>query len=235
MTSRLIAQLKQRFASEVLWHFVGRTRSDSGRYEDLLSILRQGLQLGKGKEEFRFYCKRTKKWRSLEGYPAVCLADIPLKDLHIHAVRYGEYAIGFHKESVIRYGFNPVLYANQHSGVFHDFIFLRDRLEDRLRKLSVEAATDLQKLLLLLGTVTKAGNLQANPVADIDWDKAQVNNFYYEREWRHVLPWPFQASDVAMVILPDRRITDFLRDRKSSGLKIDERTPVLPYSMIYRL
>lgn len=171
MNNRLLAQLKQRFTSEVLWHFVGRNKTEDERYQILLSILNTGLKISKDNAEFKFLDLKTKQMVTLWGYPVSCLADIPLKDLHIHAERYGRYAIGFHKESVINNNFSPVLYANQYSSVFHQFIELRNQIEAFLNTNSAEISQKFQEFLLLLGSVAKAGDLKASPVNDINWDQ----------------------------------------------------------------
>lgn len=201
----------------------------------LLSILKTGLKIGKGNEEFKFLDTRTKQMVTLWGYPVSCLADIPLKDLHIHAERYGRHAIGFHKESAINNNFHPVLYVNQYSSVFHRFIELRNQIEDFLNTTNKEFAGKLQEFLLLLGSIAKSGDLKANPVNDINWDQLQLNNFYYEREWRSVYDWNFNKKDVAIIIIPDEKISEFARDRKSNESKVDDTIPILPFSMIYRL
>ena len=232
---RLLAQLKQRFTSEVLWHFAGRRKTDEEQYYSLLSILKNGLKVGEKNEEFKFIDPKNKKFVSLWGYPVSCLADIPLKDLLIHAERYGKYAIGFHKESAIDHEFMPVLYVNQFSGFFRRFIELRNEIENYLKTADVEISNKFEELLLLLGSIAKSGNLKANPINDINWDDMQVNNFYYEREWRSLRDWDFRKNDVAIIILPDERIENFTKLRNQHDLRIDESIPVLSFSMIHSL
>lgn len=232
--NRLLTQLKQRFASEVLWHFVGRNKPNDQKYQILLSILKTGLKVGE-KNEFKFVDPKTNQIVTLWGYPVCCLADIPLKDLHIHAERYGTFAIGFHKESVINNHFNPVLYINQYSFPFHRFIQRRNEVEAYLDRTDKDIAKKFEDLLTLLGSVTKSGDLKANPVDTPLLDEMQLNNFYYEREWRSIDNWDFRKEDVAMVIVPDDKLNSFIQDRKSGGLKIAEETPALPFSMVYRL
>lgn len=234
MNKRLLTQLKQRFASEVLWHFVGHNESDEKRYERFISILKTGLNVGNDAEPFKYIDKKNQKMTTLWGYPVSCLADIPLKDLLIHAERYGHYAIGFHKESAIDNNFNPVLYVNQYSGYFDKFMDLRDELQVLLSTYET-ISKKLQEFLLLLGSVAKSGDIKANPVADIRWDEMQLNNFYYEREWRSIWPWLFKKSDIAMIILPDDKIERFVADRDKGELIIDRTVPLLPFSMIYKL
>jgi hypothetical protein len=47
--------------------------------------------------------------------PVCCLADIPIIHLQFHSGRYGEMAVGFHRESVVNAGFTPVFYQLQDS------------------------------------------------------------------------------------------------------------------------
>lgn len=234
-SQRLLAQLKQRFTSEVLWHFVSRNKDDTRSYNVLLSILQSGLKVGEKNKEFKFLDVKTNQWVTLWGYPVSCLADIPLKDLHIHAERYGRFAIGFHKESVINNHFNPVLYINQYSSLFHRFIERRNEIEAYLDRVDKSMSDKFEELLLLLGAIAKAGDLKANPVNDAQRDELQANNFYYEREWCGVSAWDFKKEDVAAVILPDEYIAKFLADKSPRNLKVDDTTVVLPFSMVYRL
>jgi hypothetical protein len=48
---------------------------------------------------------------TMHSSPVCCLADIPTVHLAYHAARYGRFAIGFHRTSVVHHGFNPVLYT----------------------------------------------------------------------------------------------------------------------------
>ncbi|MBI4244521.1 MAG: hypothetical protein HY606_10560 [Planctomycetes bacterium] len=156
MTIRWQTQLKQRFTSEVLWHFVGRNKSDEQAYEILLSILRSGLKVAEKNVEFKYIDSKSGQLKTLWGYPVACLADIPLKDLHIHAERYGMTAIGFHKENAVQNHFNPVLYVNQYSGFFPLFMDIRNEIETKLAQTSQELAEKFDNLLLFLGSVAKS-------------------------------------------------------------------------------
>lgn len=44
-----------------------------------------------------------------------CVADIPIAHLSYHAARYGQIAIGFHRDALLRAGFRPVFYADHGS------------------------------------------------------------------------------------------------------------------------
>ncbi len=233
-SQKILTQLKQRFASEVLWHFVSREKPDEDSYHIVLSILKTGLKVGPQKEQFKVYNQKTKEVEVLDGDPVACLADIPLKDLHIHAERYGSFAIGFHKASAILNGFNPVLYVNQYSSVFHEFMKFIEEIDQDIEKLP-DMYKKYSRLRNLLGSIAKSGDLMASPQADPKLDHLQMNNFYYEREWRSLTSWNFKSEDVALILLPEEKLWSFVEDRKHSGLKVSETTPVLPFNLIYNV
>lgn len=236
MNSRLPAQSKQRFTSEIFWHFTGRDKSNKSAYEILLSILRTGLKRGGSNVEFKFVDTEKKQQHTTWGYPVVCLADIPFKDLGIHMERYGFHAIGFHKEAVILNHFNPVLYVNQHSSFFRQFMETRERLIKHFESdAEADSAKKFDEMLYLLGSIAVSGDIWANPEVNPKKDQVQLNNFYYEREWRSINDWNFKAEDVAAVIVPDLEMEKILSDKKSGDLKLKDETPILAASMIYRL
>jgi hypothetical protein len=238
MTERLWAQMEQRFASEVFWHFVGREcKNDLGEsYQKLIRILENGLDVGKNNIEFKYLDNDAREIVTLWGYPVSCLADIPFKDLHIHATRYGTIAIGFNKDSAIDNNFNPVLYVNTYSYLFTRFMKHRKELEEYMAKGDKEKFEKFEEMLLTLGSLAKSGDLKANPIDSKELDEFQLNNFYYEREWRSVYPWKFKSSDVALIIVnDDQMVKDLRNDIETKQLRIDKSTPILPFRMVYKL
>lgn len=231
---KIDTQLKQRFSSEILWHFVSRNKSESESYSILLSILKTGLKAAQQTESSVLNMRTRKFPAATKGCTAACLADIPLKDLHIHAERYGKFAIGFFKSKAIANGFNPVLYVNPVSPVFIRFQKLRDELRKRLKKSGKdEWLQKLDDLLDTLGALSKSGDLLRAPKTNPRLDQTQKNNFYYEREWRSTGDWDFGPEDVAMIILPETKLDQFDRDREISQLRILRTTTILPFHMIY--
>ncbi len=127
--------------SKILWHFTGgpiwnvkaKRQSNTPKpatkaYENLKSILRtRELRLGTYKEVVKVIIPEKKRFNSetrkvevhknvpvdIESSPICCLSDIPAPHLRYHAYRYGKFAIGFHRNSIIRAGFNPVFYTLQ--------------------------------------------------------------------------------------------------------------------------
>lgn len=238
MTERLWAQMEQRFASEVFWHFVGRECKDNldECYKRLIGILENGLNVGKNPVEFKYKDNGTGETVTLWGYPVSCLADIPFKDLHIQAKRYGTIAIGFNKDSAIDNHFNPVLYVNTYSYYFARFMKHRKKLEEYMADGNEEEFEKLKEVLLTLGSLAKSGDLKANPIDSKELDEFQLNNFYYEREWRSIYQWKFKSYDVALVIVnDDQMVKDLKSDIETKQLRIDKSTPILPFRMVYKL
>lgn len=124
--------------SRILWHFTGgpawnadeRKQNKAPKpaalaYHNLRSILRtKELRLGAYREVVRVRTTRRKYNRAKRAFevqkyvqrelvsaPVCCLADVPVMHLSYLASRYGKFAIGFHRDAVVRHGFNPVFYA----------------------------------------------------------------------------------------------------------------------------
>lgn len=123
--------------SNILWHFTGGPRwnqrdhrqedcakPSADAYAALIAIVRSGFIRLASYEEFvraevehvkrdeatnqRIYTTRPVEIRTT---PVNCVADIPLMHLGFHARRYGKFAIGFRRRTLIDAGFNPVLYT----------------------------------------------------------------------------------------------------------------------------
>ena len=131
--------------SQILWHFTGgpdwdeHARKQKARrkpahraYAALKSILRtQELRLGNYREvitvvvaERRRFNVKTRQPEVLKNVPVrlesariCCLSDIPAAHLGYHATRYGKFAIGFRRASIVAHGFNPVFYTLDGSAV----------------------------------------------------------------------------------------------------------------------
>jgi hypothetical protein len=192
--------------------------------------------VSQGQVEFKYLDPDAGGLATRFGYPVSCLSDIPFKDLVIHAERYGTLAIGFHKESVIDNNFNPVLYLNTYSFLFGRFMEHVEELEAYLRKVDKDRSAKFQEMLLTLGSLAKSGDLKVNPEDNKALDEFQLNNFYYEREWRSVYDWEFKASDVALIIVNnDEMVEDLRKDMEKGNMRVSKSAPILPFRMVYRL
>ncbi len=238
LKATLEVQKLQRFTSEILWHFYGRGKPPEERYNTLLSILRTGLRCGPEPAPFIWLAHdaKTKSLNpvKLESLPYCSIADIPLKDLPVHAERYGQYAIGFHRESVIRHGFVPVMYVNQMAPEFHRFMYLMEAIDSALLSRAPDIAKQFSDLRYLLGSVVQGGLLQVAPSSDVSLEKAQISSFYYEREWRSLRDWLFSGVDVAAVIVPDDTLDQLLKLQAQRDLRISPKTLLMGFSSVYR-
>jgi hypothetical protein len=238
MSELFLQHLFQRFSSDVLWHFVGRKDKNNPDkcFQIILSILKEGkLRIGSEPEPFIYHRQNTSTDK-LIGYPVCCLADIPLKDLTLHSIRYGRYAIGFHRKSAIKNNFIPVLYVPQKSWIIDYAIQIRGELESFLENESQEMSEKFQEFLLFLGSVSKPCDFNVNLEDDPAKDQMQISNFYYEREWRSIYEWNFRPEDVAMIIVEKPEDIETLHNQIHNGiLKVRDTVPTLSFDMIFKI
>jgi hypothetical protein len=131
--------------SQILWHFTGgpawdnaagkqssTPKSAAAAYNALVGILEtRELRVGAYKEIVKVRVEKVREWnrklkryeikenveRRVESSPVSCLADIPIIHLAYHQRRYGQFAVGFHRDAAVAAGFNPVFYTLQNSQV----------------------------------------------------------------------------------------------------------------------
>ena len=123
--------------SKILWHFTGGPKWDTKnnrqlkelkKFDEAYDILKKIIntkhlkmsdyqEVVKVKVPKNILSKRNKILKpeyyldkEIKASPICCLADIPIQHLNYHAERYGKFAIGFHRKSAIKNGFNPVFY-----------------------------------------------------------------------------------------------------------------------------
>ena len=222
-----------------------RRKPESEAYEALLSILRSNkLGLGQYREvvkvrvpKLRRRDKNTRKMKTLTNVmvqmmsaPVCCLSDIPIAHLSYQARRYGKLAIGFHREAVVRHGFNPVFYALHHAQVLQSirqgFRQLRnvdvdsivseaDDIESEVDKLEcehghevkVDLNSEFRHLRLwtedILDDISSAQeNLEKFLAFVKTFAPREFSTIYCEREWRSTNSFSFSENDVAMIVLP---------------------------------
>lgn len=231
--------------SKILWHFTGGPRwngrdyrppeelkPEKDAYEAVVGILRsKELRLGASPERLDVTLPTVGKpdigpdgnpipRESKRAYlymPVCCVADIPIMHLGYHAERYGKFAIGYHRQSVLRAGFSPVFYQLHDSTALQslfqvilclDFIGGIDPSYDfpadvgpreQLPGESHEAFTDRMRKDALTHARKHAG-IAASFIKT--FDPTEFDSIYTEREWRCINPFKFEHSDVSMVVLP---------------------------------
>lgn len=144
--------------SEILWHFTGgplwnskkslqstKLKPQKNASEILVSILKSKvLRIGNYHEvincsvlpSYKFYNKQTNRMVTKKGLtvtvktsPVCCVADIPETELFHHAKRYGKFAVGFKRESLLKAGFNPVFYTLDDTKIISNFYNAQNALE----------------------------------------------------------------------------------------------------------
>jgi hypothetical protein len=243
--------------SKILWHFTGgpewnsKTKKQnttpkpaSKAYENLKSILRsKAIHLGTYKEVVRAIIPKrprlnplTKKREAQEYAPIdiesssiCCLSDIPAPHLRYHAYRYGKFALGFHRDAVIRAGFNPVFYTLQDTpivrSIYRGFSSFKiadfetiynaistiemeisdtENVYDNLEIDTLGAISDIESEVdSLENAISRASESLQNLVAFVkSFEQNEFSTVYCEREWRSTKQYNFEIDDLAMVVLP---------------------------------
>jgi hypothetical protein len=110
--------ITQRYVSEELTHFVGRSLGDEEKQFDLLlNILRSGeLRAPRNPDGSAKPPVETTLgvgWfseRKVHQVAAVCFCDIPEEDLPIHMKKYSRFGLSFRKSFLLTRGATPVFY-----------------------------------------------------------------------------------------------------------------------------
>jgi Putative abortive phage resistance protein AbiGi, antitoxin len=108
----------QRYVSDELTHFVGRTaKNDDERYEILVNrILKSGMltypphDVNRPRSLALDFSQPLSTDQALQ-YEVVCFCDIPVADLAIHVRKYSKFGLAFKKEFLIARGACPVFYV----------------------------------------------------------------------------------------------------------------------------
>ncbi len=215
----------------------------SKAYENLKSILRsKEIHLGTYKEVVRAIIPKrrkfnpaTKKREVQENVPVdiesslICyLSDIPAPHLRYHAYKYGKFALGFHRDAVIRSGFNPVFYTLQDTpivrSIYRGFSSLKiadfETIYDAISTIEIEisdaeniydnldidtlgAISEIESEVdSLENAISKASKSLQNLVAFVkSFEQSEFSTVYCEREWRSTKQYNFEIDDLAMNVL----------------------------------
>lgn len=224
------ADFLQRFCTKGLWHFTGYDKTDDAAFQILKTILSsQTLQVSK---EHQKVIMPSGEGRL--GFPVACVCDIPFKDLRIHTCRYGQYGIAFNKEKAITRGhFNPVFYVQYDHHLFKHAESLLDKFDNKDTNNS-ETNKALYEYLMIIGTYAKRSDLTRKvSIGEVDVDKQQINNFYYEREWRSAYAWNFQKDEVIAILVPQIHLEEMKEFMNSSPqLKSFNGVPIISHEMV---
>lgn len=190
--------------------------------------------------EFQKFSRRNKetgkrrvlgsKVVEMRSFPVCCLSDIPIAHLSYQAKRYGKIAIGFHRDAVVKHGFNPVFYTLQNTEVLRSIrrgfrqlgdvdgdsiAYAASQLESELdplecdegHEVSVDVSSEIRDIKWgaqeVMETVSSAeDNLKKFLAFVKTFHAREFSTIYCEREWRSTSAFSFSVNDVAMVVLP---------------------------------
>lgn len=231
--------------SRILWHFTGgpdwnsktqkqmrRPKARDSAYANLVSVVKTlKLRLGGYSESISVSVpgRRIDSMR-IQSSPVCCLTDIPVQHLSYHSGRYGKFAIGFHREAVVRHGFNPVLYSLEDWAILHGIYSSLTSLR------RIDTGEVVRSADSIITTADEVENDELDCVADdiqhealditveadlINSDRSKAmkgfqdllafvktfkepefDSIYCEREWRSIRPFRFRTQDIAMIVLP---------------------------------
>lgn len=240
--------------SKILWHFTGgpvwddvtnkqlnELKPAKNGYEALKSILESlELRVGRYREivkvivpEKRRFDLKTKEIHVLKNHPvtvksmpACCVADIPLQHIEYHSNRYGKIAIGFHRDSIVKSGFNPVMYTLEDTALLNSIyqgyskvddvhpysaISETESVQDKIDKIiedndldgSVDTSSVISELEWIQTAQETIDESFQNFLAYIKtFDTTEFDSIYCEREWRSTKNYSFNTDDIAIIVLP---------------------------------
>lgn len=252
--------------SKILWHFTGGPlwdnkegkqsyypKSEQHSFEILNKIVSSKyLKTSDYKEQLQaFVIRQFKDLLTDEEQPlviptldkitttsVVCVADIPIEHLNFHSKRYGKIAIGFKRSSLVRAGFNPVLYALSTSLVsqnYSDTLLTIEKLHKTIDGLNysllnhgIEVDSQLKELVVAIDLIeeVKARSLGFGNFIKT-FNRKTMDEIYTEREWRSDKPFNFEWTDVAMIVLP--RHGGFLDNFIRGNTEIPREVPIVSW------
>lgn len=212
----------QKYTSQHLFHFVGRSEPDDQAKFDLLTKILRDEQLrhppfGKHSSKYGYTSVLedgewvgsvvTERQGRCGDHPLfdniVCFADIPFESLALHMSKYSQFGLAFDKAYLAERGVRPVMYFphwKSTPGLSIHGIGGAERIDSLLKRLFQKEFDDdnaLKRTVLLdLMAFIKA--------FDVNKPEDDIDNYYMEREWRAVGYVPFALSDIEQVLLPER-------------------------------
>lgn len=218
---------EQRYVSDELTHFVGRTLgSDDLRYELLVKILTSGWLIAPGTEDkdgpredlTRHSYHWSAKLSDSEGLfraSAACFCDIPVADFGLHVKKYSRFAVAFKKTFLIAKGAAPVFYVPKGVRLHgRSRAEMLDELKDELRRVHPPVPQRAEFTFRPPNRSkmeTFAEDIVLAFIKPFDEMKAEddPDNYYMEREWRTLTSIKFRLADVRRVVIPEAYATRF--------------------------
>ena len=214
----------QRYVSQELTHFVGRSASsDEERYDILKRILRAGWITHaphENKPTSNLIINSNKDFSSNQMYcpDVICFCDIPVDDLDIHVGKYSRFGLSFHKSYLVSEGVNPVFYisakSEKHGELnakrFNKMIETFHTLVDDVNREPKDPseAQEYRKVMSFL----KFNVFGFMKFFKHDYPDDSKKNYYMEREWRLIGNLKFDLMKVCRIIIPKEYARRFRKD-----------------------
>ncbi|MGV7930658.1 MAG: abortive infection system antitoxin AbiGi family protein [Spirochaetota bacterium] len=271
--------------SKIVWHFTGgplwddttkkqkdERKSDDDAYNNLYNIIKtKELAIGHYKEVIHYTIPRRYVFDAdhnrqyfeenipsvIESKPICCVAEIPIQHLFYHSHRYGKFAIGFYRESLLRNNFNPVLYTLSNDNfIYHilqahessklvgeDISTIPEIINELIDKFQNSKLPDdgsktltvIKKYMNIYGERVKHIELVLQTIISFikTINKNEFDTIYCEREWRSTDSFKFNFNDVAFIVMPKSYfINESFNDsiiKISEELSIPRYLPIVPW------
>ena len=166
---------------------------------------------------------------TVKSKPVCCVADIPLQHLAYHSNRYGKIAIGFHRDSIVKAGFNPVLYTLEDTSLLNaiyqgyysvddvltgeaesEVDSLQGQIDGLIEEHELDDYIDASDISSALSFI-ESGHSKIESSFETfmayikTFDTSEFDSIYCEREWRSTNNFKFKLEDIAMIIVPRKQ------------------------------
>lgn len=220
--------MSQQYIAKELTHF-------TDKYETLCDILKDSVILGgpniedskKGGICFSIRYEKDISQDAMIEVNKVCFCDIPEGQTDIHKEKYGAFGIAFDKDFIVRKGGIPVHYvprdatinsqwANENETRASFFDRMTKELYRYFDSLIVESSQDQDvEKRKKYRRLQEFCTIHIHPYYkffDHTLPDSDIDNYYFEREWRVVGSVKFKLDDVKRILLPQEYETRFRED-----------------------
>lgn len=212
----------QRHVARELIHLVGGDGSClRQQYDRLSKILTEG-RLSYDKDQNNPVMVYVSPLCGEHCPAAICFADIPIDDLHLHTTKYGRVGLSFLKSFLIKRGANPVFYIEM-KGPIDSKVGEPKTREDHFELIVAQDIIELDFHGQFANERTReAWNrlshwlhwhvLPYRKPFDSSLPDSDRDNYYMDREWRIIGKVSFALTDVYRIILPPEYAGQFRSD-----------------------
>jgi hypothetical protein len=220
---------QQRYISDELTHFAGTGKPTHDEQYKVLSRILESKTLVStsvpfGNSGIMTHPNGKLSENNQYTFNMVCFCDIPLGDMGIHIKKYTPFGLSFKKNLIVSQGGSPVYYipkkaivnqqVHKHNKSFHTKAEYFDEMHrlhmDLLDKLNkrknaheshenvIQNYTLFQDLFVFF-TLHIYGYIK---FFDHTLEDNNLENYYFEREWRIPGSFHFKSEDVQRILLP---------------------------------